>query len=91
MNYLLLLIPIGLIALFIWCTRSLINQSKKDWGTLYDLEKRVEVLKTKEEFLDFHKEFAFKANKIHNQYITPRLSAIDGYVKGFLKQFEIKK
>lgn len=67
---------------------SSVKQSKKDWNIYYDLEKRANLLNTKEEIEAFHKEFVEKAKKINNPIISAKLGAIDGYVKGLYKQYK---
>lgn len=87
MKYLLLLIPITFLILFIWSSINMCNQSTKDWKTLEDLEKRSKEVNTKEEIEEFQKEFCEKANKIHNEFIKPKLHTIDGYLRGLYKQY----
>lgn len=77
-----------ILGLFIWSMLDLSKKSKKDWETLRDLEKRASELKTKEEIEEFHKEFKEKAVKISNEFITPRLYQIQGYLKGLYKIYE---
>jgi len=77
-----------ILGLLIWSTFVLSKQSKKDWETLRDLEKRANELKTKEEIEEFRKEFKEKAAKINNQFITPRLYQIQGYLNGLYKIYE---
>lgn len=84
MKSLLVITPIGLLAVIVWAFYKSMQSSAKDWRILMDLESRVESLNTNDELLEFHKEFVEKANKIHNTHITPRLKHIDGYVKGKL-------
>lgn len=90
MNYLALLILIGLVALMIWGLRSTLRQSKKDWATLHDLEERAEKIKTKEETEALHAELVKKGNKIFNEYVIARLNILDGYLRGMYKQFKEK-
>ena len=87
MKYLLLLIPLGLIIIFIWSTISLRNQSKKDWETLKYLKQKTNSVSTKEEIEEFHKEFVEKASKINNTYIRPELDRIDAFLRGLYKQY----
>lgn len=61
------------------------KQVIKDWNTLYDLEKRSNEVTTLQEVTDLHKEFVEKASKIHNEFITPRLTRLDGYLRGMYK------
>lgn len=61
------------------------KQVIKDWNTLYDLEKRANEVTTLEEVTHLHKEFLEKASKIHNEFITPRLTRLDGYLRGMYK------
>ena len=68
-----------------WLGIHITKQSKKDWETLEELEKKANSLTTLEEIEEFYKEFVEKANKIHNEYIQPRLAKIDGYLKGMYK------
>ena len=87
------LILVGLIIAFllialIYYTSESMKQSKKDWETLYDLQKRAYNISTKEELEIFHKEFVEKANKIHNELIRPQLMHIAGFLKGLYKQFK---
>ena len=77
-----------LIILLIWAIKSSMEQSKKDWNTLDYLKNKANLLKTKEEIEEFHKEFVEKASKIHNQFINPELSKIDGYLRGLYKQYQ---
>lgn len=82
---LLALVVIGTFGVLIY---KLITQSKKDWATLYDLEKRASLVSTKEEIEAFHEEFREKAKKIHNEFISLRLHQIDGYLKGIYQKFK---
>lgn len=68
-----------------------LEQSNKDWETLHDLEKRVNEITTIEELNVFHKEFREKSKNIHNEYISSRLTFIDGYCRGLYKVFKINK
>ena len=77
-----------ILGLFIKSMLDLNEKSKKDWDTLYDLEKRANELKTKEEIVEFHKEFREKAVKINNEFISPRLYQIQGYLNGLYKIYE---
>lgn len=78
---------VGLLVWAIIADRKRVNQ---DWATLEDLEKRYTQLNTLEEVMEFHMEFTEKANKIHNQYIRPRLDHIDGYLRGQYKALSKK-
>lgn len=89
-KYFLLLLPIGVMILFIWVLAYKAKQSKKDWDTLKYLEKKACNISTKEEIEEFHKEFIEKASNIHNRFIYPRLQKIDGYVRGLYKQYQKK-
>lgn len=88
MNYLLLLIPIGLTTLFIWATKSSLKQSKNDWEILHDLEKRANHVKTKEEIKALHAELVEKGAKIFNKYVNARLGVVEGYLRGMYQQFK---
>lgn len=88
MNYLLLLIPIGLTALFIWATKSLLKQSKNDWATLHDLEQKANTVKTKDEIKALHAELVEKGSKIFNKYVNARLGVVEGYLRGMYQQFK---
>ena len=95
MELLIKLIPPTLFLLFLVSLFYVVNTIKKyskqverDWETLDDLEKRSKEVKTKEEIEELHKEFQEKSKKIHNQFITPRLFAIDGYLRGIYKQYK---
>ncbi len=88
MNYLLLLIPIGLLVLFIWATKSMLNQSKDDWETLRDLQKRASVVKTKDEIKLLHAELVEKGSKIFNKYVNAELRSVEGYLRGMYQQFK---
>jgi len=83
-----ILVIVGIISLFVWLGVSMIKQSQKDWETLEDLEKRAKELKSKKEIEEFHKEFVEKASKINNEYITPKLSEIYGYIRGLYKRYQ---
>jgi hypothetical protein len=86
-NFILLLIPFAIICLTIWSLYALKKQAKKDWATLEELKQKANLLNTKEEIEEFHKEFLEKASKVHNQYIRYELNRIDGYLRGLYKQF----
>ena len=88
MNYLLLLIPIGLLALFIWATKSMLKQSENDWGTLRDLQKKASVVKTKDEIKLLHAELVEKGSKIFNKYVNAELRSVEGYLRGMYQQFK---
>lgn len=68
-----------------WLVIHTTKQSKKDWETLGELEKKANSLTSLEEIEEFYKEFVEKANKIHNEYVQPRLAKIDDYLKGMYK------
>lgn len=88
MNYLLLLIPIGLTVLFVRLTNSLLRQSKKDWATLHDLEQKANKVKTKDEIKTLHAELIEKSSKIFNKYVNARLGVVEGYLRGLYQQFK---
>jgi len=88
MNYLLLLIPIGLFSLFIWSTKSLLKQSKNDWETLRDLQKRANAVKTKEEIELLHAELIEKGSTIFNKDVNAKLGMVEGYLRGMYQQFK---
>lgn len=88
MNYLLLIITIGVIALFIWATKSLLNQSKNDWATLHELEQKSMKVKTKEEIKSLHAELVEKGSKIFNIYVNAKLNIVEGYLRGLYQQFK---
>jgi hypothetical protein len=86
MNYLLLVIPIGIFSLLIWAVITQRKQVLKDWETLDYLKKRCNEVNTKEEIEEFHKEFLEKASEINNPSINPELQRIDGFLRGLYKQ-----
>lgn len=90
MNYLLLLIPIGLLSLFVWATVSLRKTAIKDWATLEELKEKCKKVKSKEDIEEFHKEFNEKASKIYNKHIYAELLQIDGYLRGLYQQYKTK-
>lgn len=83
-----ILFVIVFLGLFVWATINLRKQVIKDWNTLEELKKKANEVSSKEEIEEFHKEFIEKASKIHNPQITPELMKIDGYLRGFYKQFK---
>lgn len=88
MDYLLSLIPIGVLAIFIWVTKSLMARSRNDWATLHDLEQKSKEVKTKEEIKHLHAELVEKGSKIFNKYVNARLNTIEGYLRGLYQQFK---
>jgi hypothetical protein len=87
MIYLFWIIIAVIIGSVIWASKSMMKESENDWKMLEDFEKRSKTLKTKKEIEDFHYEFSEKANKIKNEFITPRLAALDGYLRGLYQQY----
>lgn len=89
MNLKALIVIILVVALFTlicyFLAKAARKKAIKDWNTLYDLEKRANEVTTLQEVIDLHKEFVEKANKIHNEFITPRLACIDNYLRGMYK------
>ena len=89
MNLKALVVIILVVALFTlicyFLAKAARKQATKDWNTLYDLEKRSNEVTTLQEVIDLHKEFVEKTSKIHNEFITPRLTRLDGYLRGMYK------
>lgn len=83
-----ILVTLAFIVIFLLAANSMMKQSAKDWAVYEDFEKRMYLLKGKEEIEAFHKEFVEAAQKIHNPLINPKLSAIDGYVRGLYQQYK---
>lgn len=75
----------------VWTGISVRKQAVSDWKTLEYLKTKANEVTTKEEIEAFHEEFREKASKIHNQYITPELNRIDGYLRGlYVKYKDVK-
>ena len=84
-KYLILLVPITFSILLIWVTFRVSNQTRKDWQTLEDLQKRIALIETKDELDEFEREFYDKGSKIFNKFITPHLLEIKGNINGMRK------
>lgn len=82
---LLISVVVIFLLLFKLAIKAGLKQSKNDWDTLRDLKQKASNVSTKEEIEELYKEFAIKASKIHNEYITPELNRIDGYLRGLYK------
>lgn len=67
---------------------SMWKQSQKDWDRYYDIEKRANQVKTKEEIELLHRELVEFGNKCNNSLINPKLQRIDGYLRGLYKQYQ---
>lgn len=91
MNYKLLFVALTmifiLILLVVFLSKKILDQTKKDWATLEDLEDRANKVTTKEQIEDLHNEFLTKQAKINNYLITPRLARLDGYLRGKYNQY----
>ena len=90
MTYLILiLIFLVIIVVLYFTTKSLIKQSDKEWLILKELQDKANLLNdssTKEELMDFFKDFYGKAKEIDNSRIVIILYEINGYVKALFKK-----
>ena len=84
---LLVLVFLILLTAIVLITISIMKQSKKDWKTVEDLERKMYTIRTKEELNMFYDEFIDKASKIDNTLIQVRLNYINGYLRGLNKTF----
>ena len=75
-------------ALFVWAMFHARKKAVKEWETLEYLKQKVNIVNTKEEIEEFHKEFIEKTKEINNPYINIELQRIDGYLRGLYKQFK---
>lgn len=85
---LIILFIVLLIGAVVYCTISMMKQSKREWSVLEELERESLSLKTKEEIDAFHKKFIAEAVKIDNFLIYPRLAELRGYISGLYQQYK---
>lgn len=90
MNYLWLLIPIGLIALFFWSTTSMLNQSKRDWAKVEEFKKRGNEVQTIDEVVALYYEIQAARREIYNKYVVKDLLQIEYYLRGLYKGSNLK-